>query len=639
MRKLSKLIILFVNSLFLLSFFCYKSIYAEKIDFEINTETNIYYEDKNLESVLIEEIIYEKNNNREYYYPKGTEISFYLEYSAYIPDEKDLIKNSLQVFIQNGNNSSYGTKQAVNNYKIEELADEESFLIKVPLTKDFNYKDNIKISVTYQGKSLIKKTGNITKVMIPTITLLDSDSYQKIIKDESSNTTYSYSYLCRILVKKEIGEPDEVSSEKISISEDELYRIFSVADEDLFSESNYFIQFGTVQYAKLKINYDVKRTNFTENEKIAELFPFLTTNLYYFVLPKSDESLVKELKYTKIDPSAKKEVSTIDGGKYLKFNLNSNKEAKIEIEAVIKLQNDQDEFSSISNLSLEEYFSKVANDPNLSFYTQGNAEYWQTNHEKIINLSNEIKGDINEITFEQFLNRYYDYVLKNLTYSMEKAEGTIENERKGAYAVLFEDAPAVCMEYSDVLATLLKVQGIPTRSVVGYILEESELSYDKDGKQVPHEWIEVWVPDYGWLTVDPTFGIGNVRAIGPQIDRVSLYSFAQHSEDYIYSLRALSADKEFEYGDYNIEIMAINEDEYNKNLANATDVIDDFEKIESTQYYGDWGDYFEILFLTFPLGRTVLAVLFKSCPFCIIFLIIINLSITIKRRKRQYSKS
>jgi len=62
--------------------------------------------------------------------------------------------------------------------------------------------------------------------------------------------------------------------------------------------------------------------------------------------------------------------------------------------------------------------------------------------------------------------------------------------------VVFEEQRGVCVEFSHLFISMARSAGLETRYVSGYVLAPS---------WQPHAWVEVNVPGYGWLPVDPTF--------------------------------------------------------------------------------------------------------------------------------------
>lgn len=78
---------------------------------------------------------------------------------------------------------------------------------------------------------------------------------------------------------------------------------------------------------------------------------------------------------------------------------------------------------------------------------------------------------------------------------------------------LFETRRGFCEHYATAFATLMRAAGIPARIVVGYQGGE----YNETGNYMivrqsdAHSWAEVWLPNEGWLRVDPTAAIAPER--------------------------------------------------------------------------------------------------------------------------------
>ena len=90
----------------------------------------------------------------------------------------------------------------------------------------------------------------------------------------------------------------------------------------------------------------------------------------------------------------------------------------------------------------------------------------------------------------------YDWVINNLTYS--KVDGL-----KGAKFAL-ENGHGECGDYSALFTALCRAAGIPARTVVGRWATSSPDDW--------HVWAEFYLPEYGWLPVDPT--IADINGAG-----------------------------------------------------------------------------------------------------------------------------
>jgi hypothetical protein len=96
----------------------------------------------------------------------------------------------------------------------------------------------------------------------------------------------------------------------------------------------------------------------------------------------------------------------------------------------------------------------------------------------------------------------YQYVINRLSYNNDKIAFNI---RQGSALAYSNPDNAVCLEYADLLVSMLRSQGIPARMPVGY-------GYSGNLKQSAavadslHSWVEAYVPGVGWMTLDPTWG-------------------------------------------------------------------------------------------------------------------------------------
>jgi transglutaminase-like putative cysteine protease len=93
------------------------------------------------------------------------------------------------------------------------------------------------------------------------------------------------------------------------------------------------------------------------------------------------------------------------------------------------------------------------------------------------------------------------YLESNKRYSLtvERPEGDV------ADAFLFEMDAGYCTYYATTMVTMLRAEGVPARFVTGYTAGERV----GDGEYVvrgldSHAWVQVYVPDVGWVRFDPT---------------------------------------------------------------------------------------------------------------------------------------
>jgi transglutaminase-like putative cysteine protease len=108
---------------------------------------------------------------------------------------------------------------------------------------------------------------------------------------------------------------------------------------------------------------------------------------------------------------------------------------------------------------------------------------------------------------------------------------------------LFQTRRGFCEHYASSFTFLLRAAGIPARVVIGY--QGGELSPTGDSWQVrqmdAHAWVEAWLPQKGWIKLDPT------GAIAPERIEHGMSDMAQTQA--VWGDSALSAMK---YGNYRL---------------------------------------------------------------------------------------
>lgn len=62
----------------------------------------------------------------------------------------------------------------------------------------------------------------------------------------------------------------------------------------------------------------------------------------------------------------------------------------------------------------------------------------------------------------------------------------------------------VCQDFAHLLLVMLRLSNIPARYVSGYICPNKN---GMRGEGATHAWVEAYIPDYGWLGLDPTNNI------------------------------------------------------------------------------------------------------------------------------------
>ena len=91
--------------------------------------------------------------------------------------------------------------------------------------------------------------------------------------------------------------------------------------------------------------------------------------------------------------------------------------------------------------------------------------------------------------------RFCQYVYDNFTYI--KGVTTFDTQLDEIWKL----KAGVCQDFAHILAEMLRMVQIPARYVSGYICTSRN---NMRGEGATHAWTEAYIPDYGWLGIDPT---------------------------------------------------------------------------------------------------------------------------------------
>jgi transglutaminase-like putative cysteine protease len=122
-------------------------------------------------------------------------------------------------------------------------------------------------------------------------------------------------------------------------------------------------------------------------------------------------------------------------------------------------------------------------------------EYFE-GFEDLKKLVEELKGK-NDIPY-QVAMRFCEYVYKDFNYI--KGVTTVETTLDEIWKL----KAGVCQDFAHILTEMLRMVKIPARYVSGYICTDKN---GMRGEGATHAWAEAYIPDYGWLGLDPTNNI------------------------------------------------------------------------------------------------------------------------------------
>lgn len=120
----------------------------------------------------------------------------------------------------------------------------------------------------------------------------------------------------------------------------------------------------------------------------------------------------------------------------------------------------------------------------------------QSDDTNIINKSKELFSGITNPYYKA--KKAFEFVNSHMTYDASRGN-------KSALSAL-QTGRGVCEDYAELFVALMRASGVPARIVTGYRVESDDFSGSIiDADKDRHAWPEFYLPEYGWIVLDPTF--------------------------------------------------------------------------------------------------------------------------------------
>ncbi len=171
-----------------------------------------------------------------------------------------------------------------------------------------------------------------------------------------------------------------------------------------------------------------------------------------------------------------------DGNRYAEFVLN-NPEKRIDIVVSIKAELFRYDLEAAREMRIR----NTSKGPQYNDFLK-REKYIEKDDPQIVEIADGIDGEVDL----EIVRNIYDYVI-------DKMEYTTDGKRDVGAAMALERGKGDCTEYSDLFAALCRAKKIPARVVSGYMA-----TYDPS--QSKHNWVEVYLQDFGWIPFDPSGG-------------------------------------------------------------------------------------------------------------------------------------
>ena len=371
-----------------------------------------------------------------------------------------------------------------------------------------------------------------------------------------------------------------------------------------------------------------KKTDNLTPTAVSNIAPISSTNIYKLALPREYDETGQSVLIDKIDPKPKSFERDSEGNLIATFDVVANKDTQITIEGLISLKSRK---TTPTEANLTDYKSSISTLPNLKTYTQSD-KYWESDDPMIAKIGEDLLAKSSSIL--ELINNDYKYVIDKFDYSNEKlANG---NVRLGAKQALIT-GQATCMEYADTLIAILRSQGVPSRAAIGYGNDPTGIENNISNKEllkqtIGHQWVQVWIPNYGWLSVDPTWGESERQYIGSDLDHILWYTIGSNSQNIadttIYSADTINGD---ENKADEVYLQALSSEEFNSLRDDGQTASDLISK------YTDKTSILDLYIKTTLLGRIVVY-LIPVFAVVIICLIISTIIFKLIKRKNKAKK-
>lgn len=441
-----------------------QEVYASSFTYDITTTYTI-----SDDYVTVQEAKSITNNTTNRYIPASEVTTFFIpQYETADNQLFEMTLDSIKTY------PSYHTVEQVNG----------GYEVSIPFGTDLNEGETINFTLEYKDYQLMDIVGNVKNIHLPKI----------IFPDES---TYEVKQTTLVRVPVHLSENIYYNLTPKNKTEDSKYVTFEY-NKTQVSENNIYLQLGTQQFYSFLLTLDIPQTYKPQNNIK------LQYNNIKILLPREYEETNQKVYISNMSIEPQKIYNDEEGNIFADFTLPATEAHHIEISGYISITLDQ-------NKTVPTFISKDDLDPHPQLIAA--EEYWEKNSEVIINAQQLIPESENLI--EQIQN-IYNYVVETLEYSHEKI---YDNTRYGAEKAL-SGSSSVCMEYADSMIALLRADSIPSRAAFGRGFN-SNLS---ESEQQDHQWVQILLPEYGWITADPTWGENGRTYIGPDLDHVLWYT-------------------------------------------------------------------------------------------------------------------
>ena len=387
---------------------------------------------------------------------------------------------------------------------IEVLNDEGSVTVRAEFNENVvGVGRSNKFTIRYKTKDIGTKIGEIYTVKVPKVAGLDS------IRE----------YNVKVTAPENFGPNIFITPEPKSYLEEEGRLEYNFTKSTL-ENSGISASFGKYQVLNYKLTYQLKNTAFFSTIQEIALPPDIKER--------------QQVSHRQITPEPTKVYLDKDGNLMAQYVLKPKQEIEIVVTGSARI------LGRFINPENGGAFNDIPQSM-IKNYTRAQ-KFWEVDSVEIQNLKNKLYDKDFNVT--QNARNIYRYITENLSYDHSVIEKDYV-DRNGALKALNREAPAACMEFTDLFVATARAMGIPARELNGYAVNVYQkstlpLSIRLKSGDLLHAWPEYFDPNFGWIPVDPTWG---------STSQLDFFSKLDNSH-FVFSVKGISSEQPLPAGLY-----------------------------------------------------------------------------------------
>lgn len=235
-------------------------------------------------------------------------------------------------------------------------------------------------------------------------------------------------------------------------------------------------------YTSLDLNVKVS-TNLEINKKTSSgVIEYLYATVELFPRTSPEQQIIRQEVTTNPEAVVRKQ----DGEIKIEWEKLDAKNANYSIDSDIKTYNRIRQITRTIDFPIQKL------DPELKVYT--NETGYIDINEAIRNKATEIAEGETDLYITSY--KVGEWVRKNTKYDLNTL--TANAVQKSSWVL--ENKEGVCDEITNLFISMMRSLGIPARFVSGVVYSNIAYSFEN------HGWAEIYLPEYGWVPFDVTFG-------------------------------------------------------------------------------------------------------------------------------------